>query len=703
MIFFFYVLFIFSKTAISKYEVGLNIIENISLNEKFLFDRDAEKEGEPTLYALTVREKQIETELNLTIVPVNIKIKLILFGRELSGEQIVFTNQKANRGEKCEILKTSEEYNITEYADDIYSVEAKFKEPDVLYFICLHKESENIWIHQGMDEWLTVKTDKRQLHFLISTLLIVLLLLLSALLSGLNLGLMILDKHDLQVLINCGTIKEKRNASAVKPVRERGNFLLISLLIGNSLVNSGLTVLLDNLLSDIETTILSTISIFIIGELLPQSLCSRHGLMIGAKTVYITYLIMAITSPISYPISKIFDYILGDEVGHVYDRDSLKEYIKLTKGANRLEEDEMNIILGALEFHRKTVGEIMTPLDEVYMISISEKLDSETFSEIIRRGYSRIPVYNKDKSDVVGLITLKDIMLYDPDDAMPIDVIVKSTKYNLIYIHYKERIKTLLQKLKEAKCHLAFVIKSSQEEDESKGKIIGVVTMEDVVEEIIQTEIIDETDIVVDKEKRLTRKAVKNKNVFDFLKIGEGRSATYFEISPQMLDATFQFLSTYVKPFAERYISAAVLKRLLDQKIYHEIQFQEDGLFKGKTREMIEPLYSYGVACDYFIMILEGKMSAIVGIEGKIFECKPFCFFGESALALSNYDFYLLRNETNETRIGRILGSCFIPDYTVKIVDDCLYLKITRKMYLTACKASANESKFSKAKSEYTA
>lgn len=60
-----------------------------------------------------------------------------------------------------------------------------------------------------------------------------------------------------------------------------------------------------------------------------QAICSRHGLCVGAKTIYLTKLTMAITFPLSYPVSKLLDFILGEEIGNVYNRERLKELVKV--------------------------------------------------------------------------------------------------------------------------------------------------------------------------------------------------------------------------------------------------------------------------------------------------------------------------------------------------------------------------------------
>lgn len=155
-------------------------------------------------------------------------------------------------------------------------------------------------------------------------------LMFSALFSGLNLGLMSLDRTDLKILCNTGTEIEKNYARAIQPVRDHGNFLLCSILLGNVLVNSTFTILLDGLTSGLLAVVLSTLLIVIFGEITPQAICSRHGLAVGAKTIYVTKAVMLVTFPLSYPTSKILDYLLGEEIGNFYNRERLKELVKVS-------------------------------------------------------------------------------------------------------------------------------------------------------------------------------------------------------------------------------------------------------------------------------------------------------------------------------------------------------------------------------------
>ena len=84
---------------------------------------------------------------------------------------------------------------------------------------------------------------------------------------------------------------------------------------------------------------------------------------------------MALTAPLSYPISILLDRILGEEIGCVYNREQLMEYIRITREYNRLEDNEVGIISGALALKSKAAGDILTPIEDVFSLPIETKLN----------------------------------------------------------------------------------------------------------------------------------------------------------------------------------------------------------------------------------------------------------------------------------------------------------------------------------------
>ena len=104
---------------------------------------------------------------------------------------------------------------------------------------------------------------------------------------------MALDQTELKIVQNTGSEKEKDYANKIFPIRSHGNFLLCSLLLGNVLVNNTLTILLDILTSGLVAVIGATMGIVVFGEIIPQSLCYRHGLAIGAALLPLLKVVLA--------------------------------------------------------------------------------------------------------------------------------------------------------------------------------------------------------------------------------------------------------------------------------------------------------------------------------------------------------------------------------------------------------------------------
>ncbi|KAA8595193.1 hypothetical protein FQN60_012328 [Etheostoma spectabile] len=313
--------------------------------------------------------------------------------------------------------------------------------------------TENTWIyHDGDDTKVIVVEEKKfLLPFWLQVIFISMLLCLSGMFSGLNLGLMALDPMELQIVQNCGTEKEKNYAKKIEPVRSQGNYLLCSLLLGNVLVNTTLTILLDDIAgSGLIAVVMSTIGIVIFGEIVPQAICSRHGLAVGANTIFLTKFFMLLTFPASYPVSKLLDYLLGQEIGTVYNREKLLEMLRVTDPYNDLVKEELNIIQGALELRTKTVEDVMTPLRDCFMIPGDGTLDFNTMSDLMKSGYTRIPVFEGERSNIVDLLFVKDLAFVDPDDCTPLKTITKFYSHPLHFVFNDTKLDAMLEEFKKA-------------------------------------------------------------------------------------------------------------------------------------------------------------------------------------------------------------------------------------------------------------
>lgn len=197
------------------------------------------------------------------------------------------------------------------------------------FYFCA--KNNNQFVHLGLEKSLQLAVRERIIPVWSQIVIIVFCLVFSCLFSGLNLGLLSLNQTDLKIISNTGTDAERRYAKTIYPIRLDGNYLLCSILFGNVLVNSTFTILLDDLVSGTLAIIISTLAIVIMGEIVPQAVCSRHGLAIGAKTILITKTVMILTMPLSWPISRALDWCLGQEITNIYTRERLKELVNVSR------------------------------------------------------------------------------------------------------------------------------------------------------------------------------------------------------------------------------------------------------------------------------------------------------------------------------------------------------------------------------------
>ncbi|CAB0004242.1 unnamed protein product [Nesidiocoris tenuis] len=559
--------------------------------------RDAATIEPPRLYGLKV-ESADDWNLGDDSVPeIRLGSKAIvrMFGDRFTSEtRFVLTSKSMPVGSHCE-FPASEEFKIisdpsaAEQSQTSVLVNLQMPVnglPNILYYFCCKQFSanessspssspHNVWMHLGTEAYQAVRSYDKLLPSYISIIIIIGCLCFSALFSGLNLGLMSIDRTDLKIIQNTGTKQERKYAAAIAPVRSHGNYLLCSILLGNVMVNSTFTILLDDLTSGLVAVVASTLLIVVFGEISPQAICSRHGLAVGAKTIWITKTVMVVTFPLSFPISKILDLILGEEIGAVYTRERLKELVKLTTEYNDLQKDEVNIISGALDLCQKQVKEVMTVLDDVYMLPIDAILDFETVSEIMASGFSRIPVFEGRRSNVVSLLYIKDLALIDPDDNIPLKTHCEFYQSACFFVFEDMTLDVVFKSFKDgARGHMAFVHRVNNEgEGDPFYETVGLITLEDVIEELIQSEINDETDVYTDNRSKRRR---KERTIKTDYKHFAGKSENQkIHVSPQLALAAFQFLTTTVEAFKPESVSEVVLRRLLLQDIYMQIKVKD--------------------------------------------------------------------------------------------------------------------------------
>lgn len=210
--------------------------------------------------------------------------------------------------------------------------------------------------------------------------------------------------------------------------------------------------------------------------------------------------------PITWPLSKFLDYLLGDELGTIHTRSELTELLRIHVQHGAMDVETGQISQGAITYQDKMVRNIMTPFEKAYILNAADLLDFKKITEIFRTGFSRIPVYEKDKHDIIGVLFVKDLIFVDPDDATPVRNFIQIFGRSFHVVWPDDRLGEILLLFKKGKSHMAIVRDVNTEGDgDPFYELHGILTLEDILEEILGDEIQDETDPALDDGKERKR------------------------------------------------------------------------------------------------------------------------------------------------------------------------------------------------------
>ncbi len=343
-----------------------------------------------------------------------------------------------------------------------------------------------------MDPWFTI-------------VICVVLLMLSAFFSSTETAFSSVSKVRLKTLADNGNKK----AQTALYVSERYSKALTTILVGNNIVNianSALaTVFFVRLLGDAQGSVISTIVITIVvlifGEVLPKNIAIGKAESICMTFAPLLKFLMVILTPISIVlmgINKLYEKIAKKENAFEpsVTEDELKYIIESIEEEGVLEQQESELVQSALEFDEKTAEEILTPRVDMVAIDIDDPIEEIT-EFVLKERYSRIPVYRDNIDKIIGVLHTRDYLevLINSKEKPDIEAMLQPAHF----IYKTKKLSALLADFKYNKIHLAVVT-------DDYGGILGIVTMEDLLEQIVG-EIWDEDE----EEERLFLKISDNK------------------------------------------------------------------------------------------------------------------------------------------------------------------------------------------------
>ena len=332
-----------------------------------------------------------------------------------------------------------------------------------------------------MDPWSTIA-------------ICVVLILLSAFFSSTETAFSSVSKIRLKNLADNGNKKAK----TALYVAERYSKALTTILVGNNIVNianSALaTVFFVNIFGEAQGTVISTVVITIVvlifGEVLPKNIAIDNAEKICITFAPVLKFLMVLLTPLSIilmGINKLYKKLArnSNHQEPSVTEDELKYIIESIEEEGVLEQQESELVQSALEFDEKTAEEILTPRVDMVAIDIDDPVEEIT-ELVLKERYSRIPVYRDNIDKIIGVLHTRDYLeaLVNNNEKPNIEAMLQPAHF----IYKTKKLSALLADFKYNKIHLAVVT-------DDYGGILGIVTMEDLLEQIVG-EIWDEDEEV---------------------------------------------------------------------------------------------------------------------------------------------------------------------------------------------------------------
>lgn len=321
-------------------------------------------------------------------------------------------------------------------------------------------------------------------------ILLIVLIFFSALFSASETALMSLSKIRVRHMVE----SKVRGAKIVSKMIDNPNKLLSGILIGNNIVNIGASALATKLAMDFFgaagvgiATAIMTVLVLIFGEITPKSLAANNAEKVSLKVSRLISMIIKLLNPIII----IFTYITNFIIRMLSNKDSsrkpiiteeeLKTMVDVSHEEGILELEEKQMIQNVFEFNSLKVKDVMTKRQDIVAVDI--KCSYEQIKKVfIEEQFSRIPVYDEDIDNIVGMLYVKDLFYYNDGKNFKIEKYIR----DVYYTFESKPITQLFSNMQKNKISMSVVLNEY-------GGTEGIITTEDLVEEIIG-EIVDEYD-----------------------------------------------------------------------------------------------------------------------------------------------------------------------------------------------------------------
>jgi len=340
------------------------------------------------------------------------------------------------------------------------------------------------------------------------------LVLFGGIASGLNVSLLSIDARKNKLMVELAArgsvaISETQRImmDKIQPLIEDRHLLLVTLLVAGAVCMEALPIFLDELVASWLAVVISVTFVLVFGEILPQALFTSDPLKAGYRMYYVVIAMKWLLYPICRPLAYLLDIMFPHDENSKGVKFSQKEIAMIMDEISK-HRDERTVVAGALKIAEYTVSDSIVPWDDVQCIDANIKLDSAGLRTIYKTGYSRIPIYEGRKENVIGILLVKTLVLCDPDPELTLKEFL-TTRFKVLHtpqiVYPDTPLYDTINLFQEKKTHFAMVVEHQDSalvtECFEHGRPIpkhiqwaGIITLEDIMEDIIQEEIADEFD-----------------------------------------------------------------------------------------------------------------------------------------------------------------------------------------------------------------
>ncbi|SDR81403.1 gliding motility-associated protein GldE [Formosa sp. Hel1_31_208] len=364
--------------------------------------------------------------------------------------------------------------------------------------------------------------------FLYGFVLLFILLLCSALISGAEVAFFSLTKSD----IDNGLEENEKAFAVISKLLARPKKLLATILVANNFINIGIVILFaylgERLFESIELSwlrfalevVVITFLILLFGEIVPKIYASRNRVKFSLFMAIPLRILDVLFSPVSLPMRSITIGIqnrFGKQKSNL-SVDQLSQALELTtEGDTTVEEHK--ILKGIVSFGNTDTKQVMRPRMDIF--ALSEDLNyAEIIPEVVKNGYSRIPVYKDSIDSVTGILYIKDLLPHIERKKFEWTTLLREP----FFVPENKKLDDLMLEFQEKKVHLAIVV-------DEYGGTSGVISLEDVIEEIVGdiSDEFDDDDVIYTKIDDKNYSFEGKTTLKDFYKIIKLEDESHFE------------------------------------------------------------------------------------------------------------------------------------------------------------------------------